>query len=66
MRYDYRCNKCKAEFEVEVITTSALEGRRRVSRKCPKCGKKDAKKLIRPTRIIFKGTGFYKTDKENK
>jgi putative FmdB family regulatory protein len=29
---------------------------------CPECRKKSLKKVITPTRIIFKGSGFYATD----
>jgi len=29
---------------------------------CPECRKKALKKVITPTRIIFKGSGFYATD----
>ena len=66
MKYDYRCVECNTEYEVEVITTSTLEGRRNVSPKCPNCGKKKSRKIIRPTRVIFKGKGFYQTDKADK
>lgn len=62
MRHEYRCKDCRKKFEVEVITTSALEGRRKVSPKCPTCGSKSVVKLISKPAIIFKGTGFYKTD----
>jgi len=29
---------------------------------CPECRKKSLRKVITPTRIIFKGSGFYATD----
>jgi putative FmdB family regulatory protein len=29
---------------------------------CPECRKKSLKKVITPTKIIFKGSGFYATD----
>jgi putative FmdB family regulatory protein len=29
---------------------------------CPECRKKSLKKVITPSRIIFKGSGFYATD----
>lgn len=66
MKYDYRCLECETVYEVEVITTSTLEGRRRVSPKCPNCGKRKSKKIFLPTRVIYKGKGFYHTDKEDK
>lgn len=60
MKYDYRCGDCLNEFEVEVITTSKLEGRRKVSPKCPYCESKNVNKLIRPVRVIYKASGFTK------
>lgn len=65
MKYDYQCKSCQNEFEVEIITTSKLESRRTTKVTCPICKEKDQKKLvklIRPTPIIYKGSGFYKTD----
>jgi putative FmdB family regulatory protein len=29
---------------------------------CPECRKKSVKRVITPTKIIFKGSGFYATD----
>jgi putative FmdB family regulatory protein len=29
---------------------------------CPECRKKSLRKVITPTKIIFKGSGFYATD----
>jgi putative FmdB family regulatory protein len=29
---------------------------------CPECRKKALKKVITPTKVIFKGSGFYATD----
>ena len=53
--YGYRCGSCGHEFEiVQRITAEPLE-------KCPKCGGKLAKMLY-PTGVIFRGSGFYKTD----
>lgn len=56
MKYDYRCKTCLNEFEFEVVSTSK-------PKKCPNCGEKDKKKLvklIRPTAVIYKGDGFTK------
>jgi len=55
--YEYRCEECGYEFEqFQSITSQPL-------RKCPKCGKRELKRLIGVgSGIIFKGSGFYQTD----
>lgn len=53
--YEYKCTKCSKVFE-EMQTVHAD-----TVHTCPDCGK-PAKRLISPAGIIFKGTGFYKTD----
>ncbi len=55
--YDYVCDACKHEFEqFQSIKEEPM-------RKCPKCGKKKLRRLIGPgAALVFKGTGFYKTD----
>ena len=55
--YDYVCDACNHEFEqFQSITAEPL-------RKCPKCGKKKLRRLIGTgAAIMFKGSGFYKTD----
>lgn len=59
--YTYKCDECGHEFE-EIQSFSAPT----VS-KCPSCGKKKARRVIRPCAgIVFKGTGFYETDYKNK
>lgn len=68
MKYDYACKTCLNEFEFEVISTGKMTGRRAVKpKKCPNCGETRQSlliKLIRPTNVIYKGTGFYTTDKK--
>jgi putative FmdB family regulatory protein len=55
--YDYVCEACKHEFE---LFQSIKE---EVKRKCPKCGRQKLRRLIGPgAAIVFKGSGFYKTD----
>jgi putative FmdB family regulatory protein len=55
--YDYACDACGHEFELFQSITAAPE------KKCPKCGKKKLRRLIGPgAALVFKGTGFYKTD----
>lgn len=53
--YDYRCEKCKREFEIEQKITESPK------KKCPKCGGK-VTRLISNTSFILKGSGWYLTD----
>jgi len=53
--YDYRCDHCGHVFSaVQSFKDEALE-------KCPNCGKKP-RRLISTPAIVFKGSGWYKTD----
>ena len=53
--YDYRCDHCGHVFSaVQSFSDEALE-------KCPNCGKKP-RRLISSPAIVFKGSGWYKTD----
>jgi putative FmdB family regulatory protein len=55
--YDYVCDGCGHAFELFQSMTDA------VKKTCPKCGKKKLRRLIGAGgAIVFKGTGFYKTD----
>lgn len=56
--YDYLCAACGHVFEVfEKISDESVKA-------CLKCGKKKAKrKITAPAGLIFKGSGFYVTDK---
>ena len=55
--YDYRCGECNHEWEVFQSITA------KPKRKCPDCGRQEAKRIIGPgAGIIFKGSGFYQTD----
>jgi putative FmdB family regulatory protein len=55
--YDYVCDGCGHAFELFQSMTDA------VKRTCPKCGKKKLRRLIGAGgAIMFKGSGFYKTD----
>src|SRR3989304_10299012 len=54
--YTYRCEACGIQFERhQSFTDTPLKT-------CPECRKKALKKVITPTKIIFKGSGFYSTD----
>jgi putative FmdB family regulatory protein len=53
--YGYRCEQCSLEFEVWQRMSddpTAL---------CPTCGGR-GRRLFFPAGIVFKGSGFYKTD----
>ena len=55
--YDYVCDGCGHAFELFQSMTDA------VKKTCPKCGKKKLRRLIGAGgAIMFKGSGFYKTD----
>jgi putative FmdB family regulatory protein len=53
--YGYRCPKCSLEFDVWQRMSDEP------SATCPSCGAA-SRRLFFPAGIVFKGTGFYKTD----
>jgi putative FmdB family regulatory protein len=53
--YGYHCPKCQTEFEVVQRMTDPAKA------SCPRCGA-PARRLFFPAGIVFKGSGFYKTD----
>ena len=54
--YTYRCDSCGVQFERHQSFQDAP------LKTCPECRKKSLRKVITPTQIIFKGSGFYATD----
>ena len=55
--YDYVCDGCGHAFELFQSMTDE------VKKTCPKCKKKNLRRLIGSGgAIVFKGSGFYKTD----
>jgi len=54
--YTYRCESCGVQFERHQFFHDAP------LKTCPECRKKSLKKVITPTKVIFKGSGFYATD----
>jgi putative FmdB family regulatory protein len=54
--YTYRCDSCGVQFERHQSFHDAP------LKTCPECRRKSLRKVITPTRIIFKGSGFYATD----
>jgi putative FmdB family regulatory protein len=57
--YTYRCSSCGSQFEKHQSFDDAP------LKTCPKCKKKSLKKVITPTKVIFKGSGFYATDNKS-
>ena len=57
--YEYRCEKCSERFEVfQSFSDRAL-------RRHPDCGG-PVEKVLHPSGIVFKGSGFYVTDSRAK
>ncbi|MBM4022015.1 MAG: zinc ribbon domain-containing protein [Planctomycetes bacterium] len=55
--YDYVCDGCGHAFELFQSMTDA------VKKTCPKCKKRKLRRLLGAGgAIVFKGSGFYKTD----
>ena len=53
--YQYACTACGHEFEVfQSFTEDSLT-------ECPEC-KGEVKKVFSAVGVVFKGSGFYKTD----
>ncbi|GBU29267.1 hypothetical protein R84B8_02831 [Treponema sp. R8-4-B8] len=55
--YEYECKSCSHKFEVfQSINDPPIKD-------CPKCGKEVRRLIFGGTGVIFKGSGFYVTDK---
>ena len=55
--YEYECKKCNYNFEVfQSMSDEPIK-------KCPKCGKEVRRLILGGAGVIFKGSGFYVTDK---
>jgi putative FmdB family regulatory protein len=58
--YEYECKSCSHGFEVfQSMSDQALKD-------CPQCGKEVRRLILGGTGVIFKGSGFYVTDKSAK
>jgi len=58
--YEYQCSECGHEFDViQKISEKPI-------RKCEKCGRLKAKRMISKTTFVLKGTGWYATDYGNR
>jgi len=56
--YQYACSACSHEFEIfQAFTDSSLT-------QCPECGG-ELKKVYSAVGVVFKGSGFYKTDSQS-
>lgn len=53
--YDYRCENCGKFEKLQKITEEALTN-------CPKCDGKVERLISKNIGIVYKGSGFYKTD----
>jgi len=53
--YEYQCNSCSFRFERRQGFHDKPVAR------CPKC-RGEARRVIHPAPVIFKGKGFYSTD----
>ncbi len=56
--YLYECKECGRFEKLQKISDDSLK-------ECPECGSK-VKKIIGNPGIIFKGSGFYVTDRKDK
>jgi len=53
--YEYQCKTCRQHFErVQRFSDAPIT-------ECPHCGG-EVRRVIHPAGVIFKGTGWYKTD----
>lgn len=58
--YTYRCDNCGHEFDrQQSFEDSPLKV-------CPECRKHSLHKVYRAAGVVFKGSGFYVTDKSKK
>ncbi len=54
--YAYRCDNCGVEFErTQKFADKPIK-------RCPECNKSAARRVIQTSGIVFKGSGWYKTD----
>ena len=57
--YEYECKSCAHNFEVfQSMSDDPLKD-------CPECGKEIRRLIFGGTGVIFKGSGFYVTDKSS-
>jgi putative FmdB family regulatory protein len=54
--YEYACSTCDVTHEVQQKMTDATLTH------CPSCGQSTVRKLFTNVGVVFKGSGFYRTD----
>src|SRR5215467_12582013 len=54
--YEYRCKSCGATHEIE----HGFNDERPTQ--CPACGAQQLVRIFHPVGVVFKGSGFHKTD----
>ena len=59
-RYSYHCTHCDNTFEIERPMSLKIE-----APQCPKCGH-ETERVYNTSTIVFKGSGFYNTDRKGK
>ncbi len=58
--YSYECQACGTKFDLyQKFEDKAIS-------KCPNCKKNKARRVFTPASIVFKGSGWYKTDSRSK
>lgn len=58
--YSYECQACGHKFEqYQKFDDKAIT-------RCPNCKKQKVRRLFEPAAIVFKGSGWYKTDSRSK
>ncbi|MQA81218.1 MAG: FmdB family transcriptional regulator [Streptosporangiales bacterium] len=58
--YAYTCADCATQLEVvQRMTDDSLV-------RCPSCGADGLRKVFQPVGVVFKGSGFYRTDSREK
>lgn len=54
--YAYACTQCSHRFDIyQSFSDDSLTT-------CPECGKEALRKVFSPVGVVFKGSGFYRTD----
>jgi putative FmdB family regulatory protein len=54
--YTYRCENCGVQFEQQQSFNDEP------LKRCPQCNKNKLRRVITPSGIVFKGSGWYATD----
>jgi putative FmdB family regulatory protein len=54
--YAYACSSCEHAFDVQQSFSDAA------LTVCPRCERESLRKVFSPVGVVFKGSGFYRTD----